>query len=48
VKGTVASRGGIILHSADGAITIDNTFERLLSRKKNEIRIHVGKLLFPT
>jgi V/A-type H+-transporting ATPase subunit E len=47
VQGTVKSRGGIILHSADGTITIDNTFERVLNRKKDEIRIHVGKLLFP-
>lgn len=48
VQGTVKSIGGIVLHSADGAITIDNTFERLLDRKKDEIRIHVGKLLFPS
>ncbi|MBN1860101.1 MAG: hypothetical protein JW840_01420 [Candidatus Thermoplasmatota archaeon] len=47
VQGSVTSIGGVILRSSDGTITIDNTFERLLSRKKNEIRIHVGKLLFP-
>jgi V/A-type H+/Na+-transporting ATPase subunit E len=48
VQGTVKSTGGIVLQSANGAITIDNTFERLLDRKKDEIRIHVGKLLFPS
>lgn len=47
VRGTVHATGGIILQSSDGTITIDNTFERLMSRKKDEIRIHVGKLLFP-
>lgn len=48
VRGTINSIGGVILHSSDGTITIDNTFERLLSRRKDEIRIHVGKLLFPS
>jgi V/A-type H+-transporting ATPase subunit E len=48
VHGTITSIGGVILHSPDEMITIDNTFERLLSRKKDDIRIHVGKLLFPS
>jgi vacuolar-type H+-ATPase subunit E/Vma4 len=48
IQGTVKSIGGIIFQSHDGKITIDNTFERILSRKKDELRIHVGKLLFPS
>lgn len=48
VQGTVKSIGGILMQSPDGKITIDSTFERLLNRKKDEIRIHVGKLLFPS
>ena len=47
VQGTIPSIGGIIMQSADGKITIDSTFERLLNRKKDDIRIQVGKLLFP-
>jgi V/A-type H+-transporting ATPase subunit E len=47
VQGSIPSIGGIILQSQDGKITIDNTFERILDRKKDELRIHVGKLLFP-
>jgi V/A-type H+-transporting ATPase subunit E len=48
VQGSIQSIGGIILQSQDGKITIDNTFERILDRKKDELRIHVGKLLFPS
>jgi V/A-type H+-transporting ATPase subunit E len=48
VRGTIHAIGGVILHSPDDTITIDNTFEGLLSRKKDDIRIQVGKLLFPS
>jgi len=48
VQGTIQSIGGVIMHSADGKITIDNTFESLLGRKKDDIRIHVGKILYPS
>lgn len=48
VRRTIHSIGGIILHAPDNTITIDNTFEGLLSRKKDDIRIQVGKLLFPS
>lgn len=48
IQGTLQSIGGVMMQSADGKITIDYTFERLLSRKKDEIRIQVGKLLFPS
>ena len=46
VTGTVEASGGVILKSGDGGITLDNTFEGILKRKKDEIRIKVGKLLF--
>ncbi|EMR75141.1 archaeal/vacuolar-type H+-ATPase subunit E [Thermoplasmatales archaeon SCGC AB-540-F20] len=46
VTGTVEASGGVILKSGDGGITLNNTFEGILKRKKDEIRIKVGKLLF--
>ena len=46
VKGTIEVSGGIVLISSDGRVTLDNTFDGILKRKKNEIRIKVGKLLF--
>ena len=48
VSGMVEGTGGVVLQSKDGKITVDNTFEGILKRKKNDIRIHVGKLLFST
>jgi V/A-type H+-transporting ATPase subunit E len=48
VQDGMQSIGGIILQSPDGKITIDNSFESILDRKKDELRIHVGKLLFPS
>jgi vacuolar-type H+-ATPase subunit E/Vma4 len=46
VAGDVDASGGIILKSGDGQITLDNTFDGILERKKDRIRIKVGKLLF--
>lgn len=46
VTGAIEASGGVILKSVDGGITLDNTFEGILKRKKDEIRIKVGKLLF--
>ena len=46
VMGMAKGSGGIILQSEDGTITVNNTFEGIVKRKKNEIRIKVGKLLF--
>jgi len=46
VKGTTQASGGIILESENGKITVDNTFEGILERKKDEIRMEVGKILF--
>jgi len=46
VAGNADASGGIILKSSDKQITLDNTFEGILERKKERIRIKVGKLLF--
>ena len=46
VTGNIDASGGIILKSGDGQITLDNTFNGILERKKDRIRIKVGKLLF--
>jgi len=46
VKGTLTTYGGIILHSEDGRIIVDNTFEGILQRNKDSLRVQVGKLLF--
>ena len=47
IAGTVESSGGVVLKSADGKITLDHTFNGILKREKDKIRIKVGKLLFP-
>ena len=46
VTGNVDASGGIVLKSTDGQITLDNTFDGILERKKDKIRVKVGKLLF--
>jgi len=46
VTGTVEKSGGVILKSIDGKVTLDQTFDGILKRKKEEIRRKVGKLLF--
>lgn len=46
VSGSVEARGGVILTSRDEKVTLDYTFDGILKRKKDEIRIKVGKLLF--
>ncbi|MEA2055431.1 MAG: V-type ATP synthase subunit E family protein [Candidatus Thermoplasmatota archaeon] len=46
LSGTVETSGGIKLKSTDGRITLDHTFDGILGREKDEIRIKVGKLLF--
>lgn len=46
VIGTVETCGGIMLKSNNGRVTLDNTFDGILKREKNQIRIKVGKLLF--
>jgi vacuolar-type H+-ATPase subunit E/Vma4 len=46
VDGKVESSGGVILKSSDGKILLNHTFEGILKREKNKIRIKIGKLLF--
>jgi len=46
VTGSVECSGGIILTSGDGRITLDHTFDGILKREKDKIRIKVGRLLF--
>jgi len=46
VSGHIESSGGVILVSADKRVTLDYTFEGILKREKDKIRIKVGKLLF--
>ena len=46
VSGTIEPCGGIILKSEDGRIILDHTFDGILRREKERMRIKVGKLLF--
>ena len=46
VKGTIEASGGFQLISTNETITIDNTFEGILKRKKQDIRVKVGNMLF--
>lgn len=46
ITGTVESSGGVVLKSADGKVTLDHTFDGILKRERDKIRIKVGKLLF--
>jgi len=46
VIGTIEASGGILLKSGNGRITLDHTFDGILKRERNQIRIKVGKLLF--
>ena len=46
VIGKVETAGGVIIKSGDGRVTLDHTFDGILTRKKDEIRRKVGRLLF--
>jgi len=46
IDGTIESAGGVILKSSDGRVTLDHTFDGILKREKDKLRIKVGKLLF--
>ena len=46
VTGTIDATGGIVLLSENGTITIDNTFDGILKREKQDIRVKIGTLLF--
>jgi len=46
ISGETGATGGVILQSEHGMITIDNTFEGIIKREKQQIRVKVGQLLF--
>jgi len=46
VIGIIDASGGVILQSKDRKITLNNTFDGILKREKNKIRIKIGKMLF--
>lgn len=46
VSGTIEATGGTMMQSADSKVTLDYTFEGILARDKDKIRIKLGKLLF--
>ncbi len=46
VVGTTESSGGILLKSVDEKIILNHTFDGILKREKDKIRIKVGSLLF--
>lgn len=46
IKGKKEGIGGIIIKSKDGSKEVDLTFDFLLDRKKEEIRISIAKKLF--
>jgi vacuolar-type H+-ATPase subunit E/Vma4 len=39
--------GGLIIESKDGKIVVDNTFEAILKRHKEDIRTEVANILYP-
>lgn len=43
---TVSAMGGVVLREKDGSMELDNTFEGILERKKDDIRIRVSQALF--
>jgi vacuolar-type H+-ATPase subunit E/Vma4 len=47
ISGNVETAGGVVLKSIDEKIMLDHTFDGILKRKKHDIRIKVGMLLFP-
>lgn len=46
IAGKIDSIGGLIISTTDNKISIDNTFEGILKREKDEIRNKIGKMLF--
>ena len=39
--------GGVIIESTDGKIVVDNTFDAILERTKEDIRTEVAQILYP-
>lgn len=46
VIGSVKADGGIIVFSSDEKVLIDLTFEAILKRERDKLRIKIGSLLF--
>jgi vacuolar-type H+-ATPase subunit E/Vma4 len=46
IDGNIETSGGIILKSLDGRIILNHTFDGIIKREKNKIRIKIGKQLF--
>jgi vacuolar-type H+-ATPase subunit E/Vma4 len=47
ISGNVETAGGVVLKSIDEKITLNHTFDGIIKRKKHDIRIKVGMMLFP-
>ena len=46
VEGNAESIGGVIIRSKDGIREIDDTFESIMERKMDELRILIANELF--
>jgi V/A-type H+-transporting ATPase subunit E len=46
-SGLASGFGGLILESDDGSVVVDNTFNAILERKKEDVRTEVASILFP-
>ena len=46
VIGTIDALGGFVATSRDERIKLNNTFESIIDRNKDELRVKVGKILF--
>ncbi len=46
IDGNIETSGGVILKSLDGRVILDHTFDGIIRREKNKIRIKIGKQLF--
>jgi len=45
-KERIETSGGVVVKTADGKVTLDNTFEDMLKRREKELRLKVARLLF--
>lgn len=46
IKEVSKDLGGVIVHEKGGKISVDNTFDSILERKKSEIRLKISGILF--
>ena len=45
-KESIDSIGGVVIRSKSGYVTVNNTFETILERQKNDLRSEVSKILY--